>query len=291
MQQIERGIYYEDAYLGVTLGALVFPHGTILIDAPLRGEDTRSWRSSLINQRGGPNRLLVSLDAHPDRTLGTRALDCTIVAHQKTAQVFRNRPTIFKGQSLESGADWEAYPDVVGMRWASPDITFTESMSLHWGGVEVVLEHRLGPTPGSIWVVIPEAHVIFVGDAVVVDQPPFLAYADLGAWQENLAFLLRQCLNHIVVSGRGGLVSCSEIRLQQRYLKDINDGLERLARKNVTPEETEKLVSSLLAKYKVTPELHEKYANRLQYGLYHCYARRYRMVNVLGQVETGNEEQ
>ena len=161
MQLIERGIYYEDSFLGVTLGGLVFSHGTIIIDAPLRAEDARSWRSALLNQRGGSNRLLINLDANPDRTLGDRALECTIVAHTKTAQVFRNRPTIFKGQSVESGAAWEAYGDAIGMRWATPDITFTQRMSLHWGGPEVVLEHHPGPTPGATWVVIPEAKVVF----------------------------------------------------------------------------------------------------------------------------------
>jgi hypothetical protein len=108
MQQLDRGIFFEDTYLGPTLGALVFSHGTIMIDAPLRLEDARSWRSTLLNQRGGSNRLLVNLDAHPDRTLGAKAIDCTIVAHQKTAQVFRNRPTIFKGQNTPTGSAWEA---------------------------------------------------------------------------------------------------------------------------------------------------------------------------------------
>ena len=77
MQQIKPGIYFEDGYLGVTLGALVFSHGTIMIDAPLRPEDARAWRSALLNLRGGSSRLLVSLDAHLDRTLGTRAMECT----------------------------------------------------------------------------------------------------------------------------------------------------------------------------------------------------------------------
>ena len=86
MQQIDPGIYYEDSYLGVTLGALIMPRGTIMIDAPLRGEDARSWRSVLISQRSGPNRLLVNLDTHPDRTLGARAMECPIVAHKHTAQ-------------------------------------------------------------------------------------------------------------------------------------------------------------------------------------------------------------
>ena len=72
MHQINHGIYYEDTYLGVTLGAMVFNQGTILIDAPLRPEDARAWRSVLHNVRGGSSRLMISLDAHLDRTLGAR---------------------------------------------------------------------------------------------------------------------------------------------------------------------------------------------------------------------------
>ncbi len=128
MQQIERGIIFEDSYLGVTVGGIASSQGTIMIDAPLRPEDTRSWRSALLNQRGGSSRLLVHLDAHPDRTLGARSLDCTIVAQQKTAQVFRNRPTVFKGQNAQTGAAWEVYSEAVGIRWATPDITFTQKM-------------------------------------------------------------------------------------------------------------------------------------------------------------------
>ena len=79
MMQIERGIFYEQNYLGVTVGGLVYSHGVIFIDAPLRPEDARAWRSALLAQRGGASRVLVNLDAHPDRALGARALDCTII--------------------------------------------------------------------------------------------------------------------------------------------------------------------------------------------------------------------
>ncbi len=291
MQQIERGIYYENSYLGVTLGALVYSHGVIIIDAPLKAEDTRSWRSTLINQRGGPNRLLVSLDAHPDRTLGTRSLDCTIVAHQKTAQVFRNRPTIFKGQSLESGADWETYTEAIGMRWAAPDITFTERMSLHWGGAEVNLEHHPGPTPGSIWVVIPESRVAFVGDTVVLGQPPFLAHADLEAWLASLELLLTSYRDYVIVSGRGGPAVGDDIRSMNRLLKEILSGMDSLAKKNASPEDTEVMIPTLLTKIGVPSEMRDRYGQRLRYGLYQCFAHRYRAVSTLGQPEISDEEQ
>jgi len=290
MQQIKPGIYFEDGYLGVTLGALVHSHGTIMIDAPLRPEDARGWRSALLNLRGGSARLLISLDAHLDRTLGTRAMECTVVAHQKTAQIFRNRPVIFKGQSAEGGSDWETYDDAIGTRWASPDITFTEQMTLHWGGPEIILEHHPGPAPGAIWVVIPSASVLFSGDAVTPNQPPFLSQADLPAWIESLDHLASTYKDYTIVSGRGGLVGLDAVRTQQRYLKTIHKGLERLAKRNAAPEATENQATSLLSEVSFPDKYLEQYTQRLRSGLYQYYTRHYRQETPIDQLDFEESE-
>ena len=276
MQQIKHGIYYENTYLGVTLGALVFSHGTILIDAPLRPEDARSWRSALLSLRGGTNRLLVSLDAHLDRTLGARSLECTVLTHTKTAQMYHNRPLIFKGQNNESGSDWENYNDAIGTRWASPDITFSQQMTLHWGGPEVVLEHHPGSAPGAIWVAIPGENVLFVGDMVLPDQPPFLETAEIQNWLATLDLLYTRFWDYTIVSGRGGLVTREAIRAQANHLKKITKQVERLAAKNASPEKTEDLIPGLLSDLSFPRELTEKYAQRLRTGLYQYYNREYR---------------
>ncbi|MFM8320807.1 MAG: MBL fold metallo-hydrolase [Chloroflexota bacterium] len=291
MQQIENGIFYEDAFLGTTLGALVYTNGLILIDAPLRPEDTRSWRLALTNQRSGSTRTLVSLDAHPDRTLGTRALECTIIAHQKAAQVFRSRPTIFKGQSMETGSAWETYNEAIGMRWAAPDITFTDRMSLHWGGPEVVLESHPGATPGSIWLIVPAAKVAFVGDSVINNQPPFLAQADLPQWIESLDLLTQQYAGYKIVSGRGGLAGPADIQNQRAILQNVHEQLEQLGARNAAPEATQDLAAGLLARYTFPAKLRDFYAIRLQYGLFQCYARRFRPSTTIGQPEIEEEEQ
>lgn len=290
MQQIERGIYYEDGYLGVTLGGLVYSHGTIMIDAPLRADEARTWRSALLNQRGGSNRLLINLDAHPDRTLGARSMECTIVAHQKAALVFRNRPTIFKGQNAETGSIWENYTDAIGVRWANPDITFSDRMSLHWGGPEVVLEHHPGPSIGAIWVLIPESKVVFIGDAVVMEQPPFLMNADLTAWLETLNLLKNSYDDYLIVSSRSGPVPSEAVRAQIKYLEKVNKGFERLANKNALPEATESLVTPLLSDFSITsPELKEKYTQRLRYGLLQYYLRSYRSEGILEELEDASD--
>lgn len=283
MQAVARGIYYEDGYTGVTLGALAFPHGIILIDAPLRAEDARTWRAALNGLPSGPNRILVNLDAHLDRTIGARALDCTIVAHQKTAQVFRNRPSVFKGQTTESGAEWEANNDVFGARWAIPDITFTNRMHFNWGGPEVVLEHHPGPTLGSIWVSIPQAQVVFIGDTILSEQPPFLASADLPAWIESLESLIANCKDYTIISGRGGTVGLDIVRAQLKLLKSILKGMERLAKRNAPPEKTEDLIASLIADMNLPIKRREQYVQRLRHGLYYYYTRRYRPVESFEQ--------
>lgn len=281
MQKIEQGIYYENAYPGVTVAAIIQPLGTILVDAPLRAEDARSWLVLLYNLGAKPNRILINLDAHPDRTLGARSMDCTIVAHQKTAQVFRNRPSVFKGQNAESGSEWETYDDVMGTRWAIPDITFTSSLTLHWGEHNVVIEHHAGPAPGSTWVLIPGMKIAFVGDVVLAGQPPFLTNADIPAWVDTLDLLLDAYQDFKIVGGRGGVVSIADVNSQQHHLKNVLKGLDKLAKKNAAPEEIESLIPNLLGDLNFPAELKEQYIQRYRHGLYQYYTRHYRPVEAI----------
>jgi glyoxylase-like metal-dependent hydrolase (beta-lactamase superfamily II) len=275
MQQIKPGIFYENSYLGVTLGALVFSHGTVYIDAPLRPEDARSWRSTLINQRGGTNRLLITLDAHLDRTLGARALECPIVAHEQAASVFQNRPSIFKGQTAESGAEWETYHEAVGTRWAPPDITYTTQMILHWGGPDIQIQYHPGPALGSTWVIVADEKVAFVGDTVMIEEPPFLSNANLETWLDELEVLKKDFRDYTVISGRGGLTTKDHVRAQQSFIKTVQRSLERLAKREASPEDTESEIPKLLKKLTFPPEKEEQYYQRLKTGLNLYYSKKY----------------
>ena len=275
MEKICEGIYYEDSYPGVTLGALMFPKGIIVVDAPMRAEDARAWRATLINQRGWPNRVLISLDSHPDRTLGIRAMESTIISHAKMDDVFQSRSSIFKGQSVGTGSDWEGYSDTLGIRWIKPDLTFTGQMVLHWGGSDVVLEYHPGPTPESIWVIVPDEGVIFVGDLVVIEQPPFLAVANIDQWLEQLELLMDHYKDFTVVSGRGGIAAGEHIRKQAKFLQSLSKRLDRLFAKDAPPQATEKMIPSLLKKFDFSSRLRDKYYDRLQYGLNQYYTQHY----------------
>ncbi|NPV56831.1 MAG: hypothetical protein HPY76_09220 [Anaerolineae bacterium] len=275
MQEILPQIYIESGYPGVTLGAINWVHGLVLIDAPFRQEDVRSWRSALLNLGGGVDRLLVNLDAHLDRTLGVRLMDCSVVGHEQIAQVFRSRPLTFKAQPSDSGAVWELYENLGSVRWAPPEITFTDQLHINWDPLPLVLEYHPGCCPAAIWAVLPEHGAIFVGDAVTTGQPPFLAMADITAWLGTLDQLLTKYANFIFISGRGGVVRSDQVRQQIKWLQKVEQSLEKLAQKNAHPEDTVSLVPKLLGDVSSDKQMADLFERRLANGLAQYYQRHY----------------
>lgn len=277
MDSIAKNVYIEDRFPGVTLGVIVQTRGLIQIDAPPAPEDGRAWRAALMGMGNGHERVLINLDSHPDRTLGVRMMDCTVIAHEMTARAFQNRPNTFKAQGDETGANWESIPGLGSVRWAPPEISFVSRMSLHWSDTPVLLESHPGPTSGAIWVILPAEKIVFVGDAVLKGQPPFLAHADLPAWLETLDHLQSpEFKGYTIVSGRGGVVNMQAVRAQADLLKQIQTKIEKLSEKrSVTPALTDKLADSLLKEFKAPAAKQRQYLHRLRFGLRNYFARHY----------------
>ena len=276
MEAITKNVYIEDKYLGVTLGVISQPRGLIQIDAPPSPEDSRMWRASLMGMGNGPERVLVNLDSHPDRTLGARAMDCTVIAHEKTALAFRNRPNTFKAQGDETGANWEAIPGLGSVRWAPPEISFVDQLTLHWSEMPIILESHPGPTRGAIWVILPVEKVVFVGDAVLKSQPPFMAHADLPSWIESLKILQSpEYKGFTIVSGRGGLVTSQAVKHQAEVLKRILDKMEKLGKKRSSVSATDKLADHLVKEFKAPAARQKQYSHRLRYGLHYYFIHHY----------------
>jgi len=277
MKKIASEVYIESAYPGVLVAAVVLPRGTLLIDAPLQPEDGHAWLAALRGKGASSNRLLVSLDSHPDRTIGARALNAPIIAHSASASRFRSRASMFKAQNETTGSAWESIPGLTGLRWLPPAVSFSSSAGISFDDKLIQLEHHPGPEDGSLWVHLPEHKLLFVGDCVPVNQPPFLAFADINAWLDDLERLLSPAFSgYTILSSRGGEVSAAHIRDLRRLLKDIKGRLDRLAQRKSHPSATDKVAANLLSKYKLAAKPDDPFAQRLRYGLHQNYTRRFR---------------
>ncbi|MBN2257738.1 MAG: hypothetical protein JW704_07930 [Anaerolineaceae bacterium] len=281
MEQITDGVYIETGFAGVTLGAIVRDQHVLLIDAPIKPEDIRSWRTTIQNLSNHNPRLLVNLDGHIDRTVGVRAMDCIVIAQERTTQIFRNRPTSIKPQEPETGSASERCGNLGPIRWALPEFSFSHQLNLTWGASPIILEHHPGSAPGAIWVILPDDNLIFIGDAVIPNQPPFLAQADLSAWQESLILLLDKYKNYTVIGGRTKPVSHEQIRWQMKLLQTIQKKLTSLANKNTPPDAIEQFLPSLLNK--ISSEESTYYYKRLRFGI-----KRYYQYHHLPQIESAD---
>lgn len=276
MKKIKKSVYYENSYSGVTVGAFLFPKDTLLVDAPLRPEDGRAWLAALKEAGASPRRMLVSLDAHPDRTLGVQTLAADVLAHEEVARQLRRRAAIFKALKQETGAEWEHTPGLSGLRWMLPRITFSDTASLHFAGMELSIGEHPGPTPGACWLHAPEQEVVFVGDALTLGEPPFLAQADIPVWLETLDELLsRQYRDYTIIAGRGGKAGQREVKQMYSMLKDLHGKLRSASRGRNAAGEMEKLAAKVADRFKPTHKLRSIYVQRLHHGMREYAARHF----------------
>jgi glyoxylase-like metal-dependent hydrolase (beta-lactamase superfamily II) len=277
-------VIIETQYPGVTLGAINLPHGLILIDSPIRPEDIKAWRATLLTLGGGIERLLVNLDAHPDRTLGARGMECTVVGNESMADVFRNRPTTFKSQNSETGADWETMNGLGTIRWNPPEITFSDCLNIYWGDHPVILESHPGPSQGSIWIRLPVEKILFIGDSAVLHQPPYFNQADIPVWIETLNLLLApETQDYTLIGGRNGILTRENIREQMDFLAETHRIMEEMNAGKKSVDAIDEIVPTLLKRLDFPSEKREQFIHRLKWGLNHYFSRHYQTSNIDGE--------
>ncbi|HMN13690.1 MAG TPA: hypothetical protein PKD55_15355 [Bellilinea sp.] len=272
MQQLCDKVYIEHTYPGVTVGAILGDCSLVLIDAPLRPEDGRQWKHSTSGLYSGKERLIVALNGHPDRTLGIKNLDAQVVGHERLMRVYDHRTQIFKPPPVESGSDWERFGNLGTMRWNPPDVTFSKSLTVHCGNFTVELEHHPGPTGCTIWAVLRQQKILFVGDTVTTKQPPFLSSANFPQWIASLDHILSEYADYTLVGGRHGLVTIEEVAEMRDFLDTVQTGIKGMP-KVVRAEDINRLAADYLKRYNVTDEFQSLYLRRLTYGLQQCAQR------------------
>jgi glyoxylase-like metal-dependent hydrolase (beta-lactamase superfamily II) len=268
MQEIAPKIFIETDYPGVVLGILNWSKGPVLVDSPFRPDDIRIWRASVQKFGDAPECLLINLDDHYDRTLGSRQIDCTVLGHEKLPQLLRDRPVNIKPQGIETGADWELHSAPGNIRWSAPEITFNERMEVHCERDTLILDYRPGPSQAAIWATLPVEKIVFVGDAVMPGSVPFFANADIPQWIDTLDLLLKpEYKNFRIVSSRCGTVTVNDVKNQVKVLGKIAKHVEKLASKPLRNEDLQKTANRILNDCDVPSSREVQNLQRARYGL------------------------
>jgi len=272
MRKITSDVYIENKYPAVYLGLIAIHGEALLVDCPIRLEDGRMWLNQ-VSELGRP-RYTALLDHHPDRVIGARDIHMPLVGHQTTSQIMMLKSDSFKGSAHPIGADTDRLKRVTGIGRAIPNLTFTDKMTIRMGAGEVQFWHRPGPTDGAMWVVYQEQGVIFLGDAVVVSEPPFVGDANIDAWLEALEDLrsyMEQSFQ--LVSSRDGLVARNEINKMARFVRKVRVRMQRLGELRKLDSEIESMVGDLLEDFELVGSRKERARLRLRVGLEDLYQK------------------
>ncbi len=266
MQKISPNVYLEDKYIGVDLGLVFIGKELLLVDSPLHTEDVKEW-FKVISERGRP-KFLVLLDSHPDRVLGSRTLSLPAIAQDQTLTTIREWADTFKGNAHPIGAEADHLKRITGVNNAIPEITFSERMVIHMGGKEIVFLHRPGPRPGSMWMVIPDLSVVFVGDTVTMNEPPYVGVSVIEAWLNNLDELRGSDMkSYTLISSCGGRIDRKDINHMARFLRKVQSRVEKLENDKNRDEDLERLAIDLMGDFTIRSIQEDLILKRLKTGL------------------------
>jgi len=266
MQKIVPNVYLENKYIGVNLGIVVIGQELLLVDSPLHAEEVNEW-FKVVSERGRP-KFLVLLDSHPDRVLGSRNLTLPAIAQDQTLQTIREWADTFKGNAHPIGAEADQLKRITGVNNAIPEITFSERMVIHIGGKEIVFLHRPGPRPGSMWMVIPDLSVVFVGDTVTIDEPPYVGVSVLEPWLNSLDELRGSDMkSYALISSYGGRIDRKDINHMARFLRKVQSRVEKLEDGKNRNEEIERSAVDLMGDFSIRSLQKDLILKRLKTGL------------------------
>ncbi len=278
MIEIAPQVYLEDRFPGPRLGLVVLTRGLVLIDTPPCPDAAQTWQHAIRAMNGGfPDRVLVLLDHHPDRSLGAPVVDGTVMAHEATVDWFQSNPNYFRSQTDRRGHVWETCRTLQHPQWPHVHVAYTGRASIYFGDTPVYLLHRPGPAPGATWVEVPHARVLFIGDAVVLREPPSLEEADLPVWLEQLARLKEAYRGWVVVGGRDGLLDLDrDVAEMEKRLRAWQEEMQTWARQKLTWSRVSRKVEAWLDLWQPRSERQAAmFRQRLLHGVAAYYRRHY----------------
>lgn len=265
MQELTPTVAIQQNALGLYTGIVQTTEGNLLIDSPYRTEEYKAWGSRAAKSDAI---FLVLLDTQYDRTLSAKGYDCIIVSQSDYLLPAKPRQQAVKLQEelLGTGDGYEQSSSPT--RPYSPEISFDQNMNLFFGGAEILLEHHPGSNMAGIWAILPQEKVIFVGDSVMVNQPPFLAYCDPAAWAADMRLLAsRAYKGYQIVSSRAGLVTQDQVREMGKLMTFIQNSIAKLREKDADLDAYMELIPRILKRIEYSPVEGELFFNRLRWGL------------------------
>jgi cyclase len=270
MREISPGIFVETDQRGANYGGIVTDTGIIVIDTPLEPAQTRAFRDELREEAGGkPFLYIINTDHHRGHILGNQFFQPTrVLAHEQAWKHMKGYGDNFKQRVIDS---FKKAPDIqaqfTDIQIIVPSITFSDRFDIIRGGRDIRIIRVGGHTAATSVVWLPEESLLFVGDAVWVDQHPYMAQANSKEWLDGLTFI-RKLHAERIVPGRGAICGREATERMSEYIRFIRSRVRMLHRQGKTKQETSAtLLREVAGWFPIAPALKSKTESQIKQGI------------------------
>jgi len=289
-QEIAPGLFINTVYRGCTPGFVVTDEGLILIDTPLIPKQAKDWREQIEAEAPDlPILYVFNTDHHRGHALGNQYfLPATVIAHERAYKEMSGYTENFKERVYNSfKREPEIQEQLTNIEIILPDVTFTDSACLKYGGREIHLIYAGGHTPATSFAWLPEEKIAFVGDILWVDQHPYMAQADSLEWIEALR-TIRTLGAERLVPGHGPVCQPDDTYRVEQYILHKRERVRDYYRAGKTKNEAKSgLVGEMLELFPVPLERKAKIESQIKSGINRVYREIQREEELAG-VESGD---
>jgi cyclase len=270
IREIGAGVFVETELHGANVGFVVTSEGVILIDTPLLPDDARRWHREIERRTSQRIIYIINTDHHRGHILGNQYFPtATVIAHefawknmQSYGDSFRTRLlNLYRDRMPEAVAEWEQHLEI-----ALPRITFTDRILLFKGDQEIHLIPLGGHTQATTVVYLPRDKILFAGDLVITDRPPFLSQSNTKRWLQALTYL-RKLRYDVLVPGHGELTGKEATERMSEFLRLVRRRVRSAYRSGMSKSDTTRSLQYLLNEWPIPPFEKPKAARRFKSSL------------------------
>jgi cyclase len=264
IREIAPGVYVETEYHGANVAFIVTDEGVILIDSPMLPKEARHWREEIKKYTDQELIYVINTDHHRAHVIGNQYFPtATVIAHEHAwkemksyGDSFRTRLiNMYRDRVPEAVAEWKRDLEII-----KPEVTFTGRVVLYKGDKEIHLVPLGGHTPATTVVYMPNEGLIFTGDLVVTNRPPFLSQGNTKEWLQALTYL-RKLRYDILIPGHGELTGKEATENMSTYLRLVRRKVRSAYRSGLSKADTARSLSHLI-RYWPIPSFEKPKADR-----------------------------
>jgi cyclase len=270
IREIAPRIFVETQFHGANVAFIVTGEGVILIDTPMLPNEARQWRTEIEEMTDQKIIYIINTDHHRAHVIGNQFFPtATVIAHERAwkemksyGDSFRTRLiNMYRDRIPEAVEEWKQTLEII-----KPEITFSGRTLLFKGDKEIHLIPVGGHTPATTVIYFPNEKLLFTGDAVVTNRPPFLSQGNTKEWLQALTYL-RKLSYDILIPGHGELTGKEATENMSEYLRLVRRKVRSAYRSGLPKADTARSLSHLIRYWPIPPFEKPKADRRFKSGL------------------------